>query len=462
MAVPFLRKASLLSVLLCGVLAAQDVKKPQDKEQESPCPSKYFQIFGEAKLSEISTCIEAFDAELTRFANARKQEKDSVAARAKFFGIQKDDPNHLLATVEYPSVTRLQVRDLDFNESRDINLYLIRAHALYKGLKIQTNRAKVANPADTDIADVQFRLNLLGTFLHRLMRTQGLEEPFGALLDTGATFSATGNDEVPNARDSTDTEIRGTIRWESKHFRDDYGRKWDWSFGGQIGFAPALTLVQVKRVDNGNATSGTGNVVSPTPQALFRQAFVWDFGPRMNFPLRDGFEASVFTRVGQTRLWNATESFKRGSDSYVAEAVANRTGSAEAFYETGAELRLYDVPIDVAHHEKSYVNPAFLLSGGFRLDNRFQRSGTVLGSYDRPRDRWFYRMTVNLNKVLQPRKQGQESETFAFRFSVDHDHSLFESRIPQGTRYTFSTGIDVVKLFSGQSTGASTATNTTK
>lgn len=136
------------------------------------------------------------------------------------------------------------------------------------------------------------------------MAAQGLQAPFAAMLDTGASFSATGNNEVPDARDTTDTEVRGVIRWESKHFLDDRGRNWDWSFGGQIGFNPKLTMVQVKRVA-GDGSGVAGTAVTPNPQVMFWQAFWWDFGPRINIPLNGNFETG---RVYPSRPDEALES----------------------------------------------------------------------------------------------------------------------------------------------------------
>jgi hypothetical protein len=458
-----------------AVVPTRNIADPKQKT----CPDSVYLPGLKPSAAELLECAQALNNELNRFDAVRTSESDAAKARMQFFGFTDADgtlSDVLTKPAPKPSVTGTRFREFDFGNARDINVYLIRAHSLYKRMK--SAAGKPATAAGTPAANLQLELSSLGTFIHRLLAKQGLGEPFGAILDTGATFAAAGNNEVPNARDSTDTEVRGVIRWESKHFREDYARRWDWSFGGQIGFTPALTLVQVRKVAAAaGETAASANRLqtladapvpadptldTPNPQVLFRPAFIWDFAPRFNLQLRDNFELSAFVRAGQTRLWSATESFKRGSDSYVAEAIPNRTGSAESFFESGLELRLYDVDLDVAHHEKSYVNPAFSLSAGYRLDDRFQRSGELLQKYDRPRDRWFYRLTINLNKVLQPRKQGEQSETFAFRFSVDHDHGVYESRIPQGTKYTFSTGIDIVKLFTGQAAGGNGTSNQTK
>src|SRR5437660_6438369 len=97
--------------------------------------------------------------------------------------------------------------------------------------------------------------NVDRTLLFTILKERGLYEPFGAVLNAAATFGDAGTNGVPAAQtDTIQTKTLGVVDWESEHYfasklspgDDKYNpHQPDFSFGGRIGFAPALLLVDL-------------------------------------------------------------------------------------------------------------------------------------------------------------------------------------------------------------------------
>jgi hypothetical protein len=378
-------------------------------------------------IASIEACASSLRDELERFEALRRSvkssEKTAPEAAAEFFEIAGGKGGRASLVV--------QPRQLAFNDASSVSLYLMKAHSLYKYLKRRAGQARggVSQAVERDLRE-------LGERVHELMSSEGLQEAFAALLDTGIALADSGGARVRPARDSSEAQARGVVGWESRHFGED-GARAHFSLGGSLGFAPTMVLVR------------TGGSES-TPQTIFQHAFVWDFMPRLSFPAGDG-EAALFGRWGQSRLTGDPEAFQRGEDTVVAVRIANDTGRIEHFLETGVEYKLYNRPLDVIHHEKDFLLPAFSLALGYRMDNRLRAWGNAFGDLSARPDRMFYRMSVSLNRIANlTQKDILRKEPISIRFSVDHDRPLRGSQVPPATRLIFGGDVDLVKAFRGQ------------
>ena len=277
--------------------------------------------------------------------------------------------------------------------------------------------------------------------LYRVLREKGLYEPFGAVFVAAQTFGDAGSAAVPAAQTSLQTETLGRIAWESEHYWSSATQQHypDFSFGGNIGFTPTLTLVNL---------TNQGTAVLPGARPTLQNAFEWDLTPRVNIPVFSKGEVSGFITLGQTLLTSDVISFKQSDGTtLVATLVSNNTGRAAIFSEYGAQFRLFNqTELFQTHLEKSYLTPAFSFAAGNRRDGRFNKSGD-LADYDKPEQRYFFRMFISLSKVIRQKQQGDTADPITLDFAVDYDRPVSDSRVPAATRYTISSNVDVMKLF---------------
>lgn len=287
--------------------------------------------------------------------------------------------------------------------------------------------------------------------LRPILRAQDTFEPFAANLDTAAELTDTGTGNVPSATGSLQPQAKGVITWESAHFGADdtdgtYDRGFDFSFGGQFGYAPVYTLV--------NLANSAGTALTPKTRPMFQQGFVWSIRPQFNIHLPAvvnnllSEELAVFGGVGQSILTSPVNSFKQSNDTITATIVSNNVGNGAAFYETGLQYRLYNSDLATIHRDKSFLSPSFLLESGFKVDNRFKAEGDLAG-YDSPRNRAFVRFLVSLNKVINARGTNEPKEPFSVDFGIAHEMPVSESRVPASTRIIIRGSIDVLKLLKG-------------
>lgn len=276
--------------------------------------------------------------------------------------------------------------------------------------------------------------------LYRVMAERGLYQPFAAVFTAAESFGDAGNGAVPAAQNGLQTETLGRIAWESEH----YGGSStvfhpDFSFGGNIGFAPTMVLVNL---------TNQGTAVPPKARPMLQNAFEWDVSPRLNVPIFSKGEISGLATLGQALLVSDVSSFKQGDNTtIVATPVTNNTGRAAIFFETGAQFRLFSqTDLFQTHSEKSYLTPAFSASAGFRDDTRFRKEGD-LAAYDNPQRRYFFRMFISLTNIVRQKEQGSNSDPISVNFSVDYDKPVADSRVPAATRYTISSNVDIMKLF---------------
>jgi hypothetical protein len=275
-------------------------------------------------------------------------------------------------------------------------------------------------------------------------KADGTYSTFGAVFNVSATFGDAGAGSVPSAQNSIQTEAQGVISFESTHFgfvaNNDKSHHPDFSFGGTVGLYPALVLE--------NLSSSNTTVSQPNARPMFQSAFRWSLGPNLNFPIYDHGEAGIFVNLGQNFLVNQVSSFKQGDATIVATPVSNSVGRAAMFWEVGAQTRLLNVALSQAHIDKqSFLLPEFQLATGYRHDTRFRKSGD-LGAYNNPEGRFFFRFFVSLNNIIDQRSSGTPNQPISFKFGVEYERPISDSRVPSATRYTVSADVDILKLFS--------------
>src|SRR6266446_1319398 len=274
-------------------------------------------------------------------------------------------------------------------------------------------------------------------------KAEGTYSTFGAVFDVSGAFGDAGNGSVPAAQTTIQTETVGLIKFESAHYGSvadtDKGHHPDFSFGGTVGLYPTLVLE--------NLSSTTATITQPNARPMFQDAFRWSLGPSLNVPIFDHGEGSLFIDLGQNFLVSQVSSFKQGNDSIVATPVNNGVGRAAIFWEGGVQVRLLNVAISQAHSDKqSFLLPGFQIATGYRHDSRFNKSGD-LATYDNPTARFFLRFFVSLNNILDQRTAGKPNQPMSFKFGVDYEKPISESRIPSATRYIVSADVDILKLF---------------
>ena len=290
------------------------------------------------------------------------------------------------------------------------------------------------------------------SLLRRALQGEDAFEPFAANLDTAAEITDTGTGNVPSATGSLQPQAKGIITWESAHFgSDDTGQtsqKLDFSFGGQFGYAPVYTLV--------NLTNSAAAALTPKARPMFQQGFIWTIRPQFNIHLPSvvnnalSEELAPFGEIGQTILTSPVTSFKQSNDTITATIVSNNVGNGALFFESGLQYRLYNAKLEDVHRNKGFLNPAFLLESGFKVDNRFKAEGDLAG-YDSPRNRAFVRFLVSLNKVGKTLGTDEPKESFSVDFGVTHEIPMSDSRVPASTRIIIRGSLDVMKLLKGQS-----------
>ncbi|HXM21321.1 MAG TPA: hypothetical protein VN948_08670 [Terriglobales bacterium] len=276
-----------------------------------------------------------------------------------------------------------------------------------------------------------------------------LYEPFGAVFDLLGSFSDAGSGAFPSAQSGIQTEALGRIEWESEHYgyenvtkgssEVDYVGKLDFSFGGAIGLYPALVLE--------NLSSTTETIAQPLARPMFQDAFQWQVGPRLNYPLYSHGEATFFVNLGQNFLINQVTSFKEGDNTVTATPVSNGVGRTAAFGEAGFEAKILSSTIWQAHDNKyDNLRPLFLVATGVRKDTRLSGSGDLAG-YDHAQDRLFFRLFINLTKIVAYNDQVKKAAPASVRFGVDMDRGLISQRVPTATRFFVSADFNIMQVF---------------
>jgi hypothetical protein len=274
-------------------------------------------------------------------------------------------------------------------------------------------------------------------------------EPFGAVFDLLGSFSDAGNGAYPAAQSGIQTEALGRVDWESEHYGYEnttsagaevgYVRKLDFSFGGTIGLYPALVLE--------NLTSTTETIAQPNARPMFQDAFQWQIGPRLNYPLFSHGEASFFVNFGQNFLIDQVTSFKEGDNTVTATPVSNGVGRTAAFGEAGFEAKILSSTIWQAHDDKyDILRPLFLVASGFRKDTRLSGAGDLAG-YENAQDRLFFRFSINLTKIVAYSDEVKKAAPGSIRFGVDVDRGLISQKIPTATRFFVSADFNIMQVF---------------
>jgi hypothetical protein len=273
---------------------------------------------------------------------------------------------------------------------------------------------------------------------------QSYYDAFGANFDIAASFGDTGINGIPSAQNSIQTEALGLIQFESEHFFYDYGsclsRKPTISFGGTVGVVPALVME--------NLSSKTATIAVPNNRPMFQDAFAWSLGPKVNVALSHLSQLDIFANLGEKYLISQVTSFKQGDDTVTATPVMNNVGQSATCWEVGAEWKYLNTDIANAYLNKTAVlSPPFAVSVGYKHDGRFKQAGDLAG-FSNPEARLFFRFSVGLNKIGNwTGDQVTPDKGYTFKFGIDYEKPIGDSRMPTATRYYVSANIDLMKLF---------------
>ena len=312
-------------------------------------------------------------------------------------------------------------------QARLAGLRTIRARQLGQGADIELCKGMAGTPAEPPSTDYQ-----------------GYYNNFGATLNVAASFGDTGASGIPSAKNTIDTETLGQIEFESEHFFYNYkrclSRRPTFSFGGLVGLQPALVME--------NLTSMSATIAIPKNRPMFQDAFGWNLIARMNVATSQLSQVAAFADFGGKYLISQVSSFKQGDDTIVATPVANQVGQSATYWETGVEWKYLNTPIANAYLNKTDVlTPPFAISVGYKHDNRFNRAGDLAG-FSSPEARFFFRFTVGLNKIKNWSTQEVEpSKGYTFKFGIDYEKPVSDSKMPVSTRYYVSGNFDINKIF---------------
>jgi hypothetical protein len=239
-------------------------------------------------------------------------------------------------------------------------------------------------------------------------------------------------------------KLVGQVEFESDHFFYNYtrclSRHPTFSFGGLVGIQPALVME--------NLTSMTATIAMPKNRPMFQDAFGWNLVGRMNVATSQLSQVAAFVDFGGKYLISQVTSFKQGDDTITATPVANQVGQSATYWETGVEWKFLNTPIANAYLNKTDVlTPPFAISVGYKHDNRFKHAGDLAG-FSNPESRFFFRFAVGLNKIKNWSGQEVEpSKGYTFKFGVDYERPVSDSKMPVSTRYYVSGNFDIMKIF---------------
>jgi hypothetical protein len=268
--------------------------------------------------------------------------------------------------------------------------------------------------------------------------------PFGASFNVAASFGDAGAGGIPSAQNSIQTEALGQFQYESPHFFYDYtkclSKKPTLSFGGTVGLEPALVME--------NLSSQTETIANPNNRPMFQDSFGWSLGPKMNIATTQMSQFAAFATLGEKYLVSQVSSFKQGDNTVVATPVSNNVGQSAIYWETGIEWKYLNTDIANAYLNKTDVmSPPFSISVGYKHDNRFNGTGDLAG-FSNPESRLFFRFNVGLNKIGNwSGEQVDPGKGYTFKFGVDYERPLGDSRMPTATLYYVSASLDIMKIF---------------
>lgn len=72
----------------------------------------------------------------------------------------------------------------------------------------------------------------------------------------------------------------------------------------------------------------------------------------------------------------------------------------------------------------------------------------LLTDFKTPQMRWFFRLSLSLNKIVDRRGEGEEAKPLSLGFAVEHESPLrrgpLERTVPSGTRIVLTANFDVL------------------
>ncbi|MEO6236435.1 MAG: hypothetical protein ABIQ52_05505 [Vicinamibacterales bacterium] len=331
---------------------------------------------------------------------------------------------------------------------------LVRMHVNYKSLTKWAGAVTSAlTPNDKlPICDAAIRLkkavDALEDAVHDALKSHGLQSPLTAMLFTGAAFgdtpTAAGAAADGNKAENNKVTPSATIVFESPHFRDDKSGRLHFAFGGRIGFQQILTMV---------LPTTDGSSAAAAPVGEYKDGLLWNFGGSAYATTTGRSEAYVRLLTGGTRVGDyRTVVTGENGQGFISNPVDNETSQTAPRWEIALGWNYHGRPMEVAHLQKSLLNPLFSAFVNRRQDGRFKKSRDLAG-FANPELRWVYGFAVNLTDILRTdgiAAGASKANTIDFGFAVEREIPRGSGlRIPPSTRYVIRGELNLLKAFAG-------------
>lgn len=324
----------------------------------------------------------------------------------------------------------------DGRQIGNVNLFLIRAHDLYRHIKQDSD---CDDDADGDICT---SLSDLDNLTHRLLSKRGLAWSMAAILRAGLMVGDSGDGaEKYFERSELVSKAFGAyyVDFELPHWGD--GLAWfDGTVSGHFGYAPVAAVVR-KRPDASDP--------APKITALYMPGYTWGAAFRLNFQKFGKSEISGVVSTGAERL--ADLNIKLGADTKAAigDVLRNDVGRWGWRHGFGVEYRYFGADLDFVHHDASrLLTPRLALAVSYQFAERFQPREDLAG-FGKP-GRFNSRISVNVVEwVRDTAKIGKSNDPLTVRVVFENDFPLRKEqpRVPSGTRLYVEANADLLKAF---------------
>ncbi|MCZ0934577.1 MAG: hypothetical protein OXJ54_05280 [Gemmatimonadetes bacterium] len=255
--------------------------------------------------------------------------------------------------------------------------------------------------------------------LKYLMNLRGLNRPFRAAVRSGLVLSdvsADGDTSFGTDAGSEDMSWGApipTVLWETKTYKR-------MSLSGGLGQRDVLA------VWSRGETHGTKELIVRSVEGFYYDLFA-NF--HVVYPERQLMD--VFIGVGQERVPNAAL-----AESSALKLADNRVGSWSFRGEFGIRYRIYDLARVENEYGRYLPMPIMEVVVGIRRHERFSANGDLeflQKHYKTPRDRLFWRFSMDLRNALV--QTDDEDKTWTFLIVAEQEMAWPHSPIPTFTRF---------------------------
>jgi hypothetical protein len=314
----------------------------------------------------------------------------------------------------------------------------------YRTYKLQKLWKRALKPKTPDVESGQLdkAIEDLRTAVYDKLTTHGLYVPFSGELVTGASFATAQNaaSSFLGSSQSRDTSASAHIVFETRHFLDEDQSFLDVSFGGRIGFQPALSLIQR------TASTGTSQSAGmPTDAAAkYQDAFGWSSTLKVNAKVT-GMEGEIpfALTFGQYTLTTDTVVVDQGNIRTIAIPLGDASAS-QSFWEATVGLNFYGRSLHLVHAEKDFMHPLIGFTFGYKHDARFKQASDSLVKFDSPEERLVFRFLTAPFPVIMSDGAGGK-KTVELSFGIEHEWMTGLNTVPSGTRILIRGDVDLLK-----------------